>query len=82
MTAILMAGVMAGCSVQAGKQVEPTTGKQQTKEKMCIRDRIKRVLVKYGMSEEKAETCARIHTETTYDGVYSHGTNRVARFVN
>ena len=23
---------MAGCSVQAGKQVEPTTGKQQTKE--------------------------------------------------
>ena len=47
-----------------------------------IKSEIKRVLVKYGMSEEKAETCARIHTETTYDGVYSHGTNRVARFVN
>ena len=28
MTAILMAGVMAGCSVQAGKQVEATPGKQ------------------------------------------------------
>ena len=47
-----------------------------------IKSEIKKVLVKYGMSEEKAETCARIHTETTYDGVYSHGTNRVARFVN
>ena len=47
-----------------------------------IKSEIKRVLVKYEMSEEKAETCARIHTETTYDGVYSHGTNRVARFVN
>ena len=32
-----------------------------------IKSEIKRVLVKYGMSEEKAETCARIHTETTYD---------------
>ena len=47
-----------------------------------IKSEIKRVLVKYGMPEEKAETCARIHTETAYDGVYSHGTNRVARFVN
>ena len=32
-----------------------------------IKSEIKRVLVKYGMPEEKAETCARIHTETTYD---------------
>ena len=39
-----------------------------------IKSEIKRVLVKYGMPEEKAETCARIHTETAYDGVYSHGT--------
>ena len=40
-----------------------------------IKSEIKRVLVKYGMPEEKAETCARIHTETAYDGVYSHGTH-------
>lgn len=45
-----------------------------------IQKEIKRVFVKYGMSEEKAELCARIHTESTYDGIYSHGTGRVARF--
>lgn len=42
---------------------------------------IKRVFMKYGMTEEKADICARIHTESTNDGIYSHGTNRVARFV-
>ncbi len=47
-----------------------------------IQKEIKRVFMKYGMSEEKADTCARIHTESTYDGIYSHGTNRVARFVD
>lgn len=47
-----------------------------------IQSEIKRVFMKYGMSEEKADTCARIHTESTYDGIYSHGTNRVARFVD
>lgn len=47
-----------------------------------IQTEIKRVFVKYGMSEEKAEICARIHTESTYDGIYSHGTGRVARFVD
>lgn len=47
-----------------------------------IFEETKRIFVKYGMSEDKAETCARIHTESTYDGIYSHGTNRVARFVD
>ena len=47
-----------------------------------IKNEIKRVFMKYGLSEEKAETCARIHTESTYDGIYSHGTNRVASFVD
>ncbi|MTI62050.1 MAG: 3-dehydro-L-gulonate 2-dehydrogenase [Firmicutes bacterium] len=47
-----------------------------------IKNEIKRVFIKYGLSEEKAETCARVHTESTYDGIYSHGTNRVARFVD
>ena len=47
-----------------------------------IKNEIQRVFEKYGMSPEKAETCARIHTESTYDGIYSHGSNRVARFVD
>ncbi|MCI8295491.1 MAG: 3-dehydro-L-gulonate 2-dehydrogenase [Lachnospiraceae bacterium] len=47
-----------------------------------IYQEIKRIFVKYGMSEEKAAVCARVHTESTYDGIYSHGTGRVARFVD
>jgi 3-dehydro-L-gulonate 2-dehydrogenase len=43
---------------------------------------IKRVLIKTGMNEEKADICARIHTESSRDGIYSHGLNRVARFVD
>lgn len=35
-----------------------------------------------GMNEQDAQTCARIHTESTCDGVNSHGVNRVARFVD
>jgi len=34
------------------------------------------------MPEEKADTCAQIHTESSTDGVYSHGLNRVERFVD
>lgn len=46
-----------------------------------MKEVIKKVFLKYGLSEEKADLCAQIHTETSRDGVYSHGTNRVARFV-
>ena len=42
---------------------------------------IKRAFMKAGMTEEKADTCALIHTESSRDGVYSHGLNRVERFV-
>jgi 3-dehydro-L-gulonate 2-dehydrogenase len=35
-----------------------------------------------GMPPEKAAICARIHTESSRDGVYSHGLNRVERFVD
>jgi 3-dehydro-L-gulonate 2-dehydrogenase len=38
--------------------------------------------VKAGMSKEKADACAKIHTESSRDGVYSHGLNRVERFVD
>ncbi|WP_263768649.1 3-dehydro-L-gulonate 2-dehydrogenase [Propionivibrio soli] len=38
--------------------------------------------VRAGMNQSDAETCARVHTESSCDGVYSHGLNRVARFVD
>ena len=41
-----------------------------------------RVFQKAGMSKEKAEICARIHTETSRDGISSHGAGRVVRFYN
>lgn len=47
-----------------------------------MKNQIKEVFMKYGMSEEKAEICARTHTESSRDGIYSHGTNRVARFID
>lgn len=35
-----------------------------------------------GMTAEDAAFCARIHAESSCDGVYSHGLNRVPRFVD
>jgi 3-dehydro-L-gulonate 2-dehydrogenase len=46
-----------------------------------LKNEIKKSFMKYGLSEAKAEICARIHTESSNDGIYSHGANRVARFV-
>jgi 3-dehydro-L-gulonate 2-dehydrogenase len=38
-------------------------------------------LLKYGFSEQRAELCARLFTESSCDGVYSHGLNRFPRFI-
>lgn len=46
-----------------------------------MKSEFKRVFIKYGMSEENAETCATIHAESSRDGIYSHGANRVPRFI-
>ena len=43
---------------------------------------VKSAFVIAGMTEEKAAICARIHTESSRDGVYSHGLNRVERYVD
>lgn len=43
---------------------------------------IKKAFRKAGMTDEKAEVCAQIHTESSCDGVYSHGLNRVERFID
>ncbi|NRY01248.1 LDH2 family malate/lactate/ureidoglycolate dehydrogenase [Clostridium beijerinckii] len=47
-----------------------------------MKNEIKRVLLSVGMDEKKADICAQIHTESSADGVYSHGLNRVSRFVD
>lgn len=47
-----------------------------------MQQEIKRVFIKHGLTEQQAETCARVHAESSRDGIYSHGTNRVARFVD
>jgi len=46
-----------------------------------MKSTIKMAFQHAGMSEDKAEICARVHTESSRDGVYSHGLNRVERFV-
>jgi 3-dehydro-L-gulonate 2-dehydrogenase len=43
---------------------------------------IAEAFVRAGMRKEDAWTCARTHAESSCDGVYSHGLNRVARFVD
>jgi len=47
-----------------------------------MKNEFKRVFVKYGMTSQKAEICARTHAESSRDGVYSHGANRVSRFID
>nr|WP_312576130.1 3-dehydro-L-gulonate 2-dehydrogenase [Sedimentibacter sp.] len=44
--------------------------------------KIKQAMIAAGLSEEQAEICSQIHTESSRDGVYSHGINRVSRFIN
>lgn len=43
---------------------------------------VKKAFLKAGLSEDQANVCAQIHTESSCDGVYSHGLNRVARFID
>jgi len=39
------------------------------------------VLLKKGFTENRAQLCAKLFTETSCDGVYSHGLNRFPRFI-
>lgn len=47
-----------------------------------LKQTILQTFLNAGMSPQDAETCAQIHTESTADGVTSHGINRVPRFVD
>ena len=42
----------------------------------------KRVLIKKGCDEESADLSAQLMTETSCDGVYSHGVNRFPRVID
>lgn len=39
------------------------------------------LLIKHGLTDLKAETCAKVFAENSLDGVYTHGVNRFARFI-
>ncbi len=47
-----------------------------------MKSTIKNAFMRAGMNEEKAEICATTHTASSCDGIYSHGLNRVPRFVD
>jgi 3-dehydro-L-gulonate 2-dehydrogenase len=47
-----------------------------------MKSTIKNAMLKVGLSETQADICAQVHTESSQDGVYSHGLNRVPRFVD
>ena len=40
-----------------------------------------RVLLKYGFDKEKAEISAKLYTDASRDGVYTHGLNRFPKFI-
>lgn len=40
-----------------------------------------RVLLNRGFSKEKSEILASVFTESSLDGVYTHGVNRFSRFI-
>lgn len=47
-----------------------------------MKNTVKQAFINVGLQDSKADICAQIHTESSCDGIYSHGLNRVARFVD
>lgn len=45
-----------------------------------VKDTAKKAFLNMGLSEEMAELCSEVHTESSADGVESHGMNRIPRF--
>ena len=43
-----------------------------------IKETVKKAFLNVGLSEEQAEVCATIHTQSSADGVESHGLNPVS----
>ena len=46
-----------------------------------LKKTIKQALLNAGLTDEQAEICSKMHSESSADGVESHGLNRVPRFV-
>lgn len=46
-----------------------------------VKETVNTALLNAGLSEEQAQVCATIHTQSSADGVESHGLNRIPRFV-
>ena len=47
-----------------------------------LKQELKRVLIKHGMNDDKADLCADIFAGNSRDGVYSHGLNRFPQFIS
>lgn len=47
-----------------------------------MKQTVKQAFLNAGLAETQADICAQIHCESSCDGVFSHGLNRVARFVD
>ncbi len=47
-----------------------------------MQDSFKTILCRFGFTESKAGICAEIFTENSVDGIYTHGVNRFAKFIN
>ena len=46
-----------------------------------LKDKLFDVLIKHGFQNKEASQIALIFTESTFDGVFSHGINRFPRFI-
>ena len=44
-----------------------------------VKSTVTQAFLNLGLSQEKAEKCAEIHTESSLEGIESHGLNRVPR---
>jgi len=47
-----------------------------------IHAELKRILLKEGFDEDRADRCAGLFAENTRDGIYSHGLNRFSSFIS
>ena len=45
-----------------------------------VKATVKKAFLYLGLTEAQAEQCAEIHTESSLEGIESHGLNRVPRF--
>ena len=49
--------------------------------KSAMQSTFEGILLKNGLNENKAKTCAEIFTINSLDGIYTHGVNRFPRFI-